>query len=139
MLSQTVSCINDVVLLGALSNDTSSKLFQKQMSYYKNIQHLRNERTTMKTRFIKNGQQMLRVDDERVFNIASSKIRHALKKPNNFEYAVISDYAKGVCDDIQSIIVENPNIKFCLTLKDLVSVFEAFAITPNESELNCCK
>lgn len=105
-------------------------------------------KTTLKTRIISQGQQVLRLDDEedtffkksqknKLFKILKNKIK-------NFDCIIISDYGKGVCDfDMIKNIIElsnNFNIPVFADPRKKNKNFgiykNSYCITPNMNELN---
>jgi rfaE bifunctional protein kinase chain/domain len=100
--------------------------------------------TTLKTRIVANGQQMVRFDKESRKPIPQSSTRKILQYVKSIENKigaiVISDYSKGVIsyDLIQGIkkIVRDANIYICLDPKQSdFSIYEGvYIVTPNHHE-----
>jgi D-beta-D-heptose 7-phosphate kinase/D-beta-D-heptose 1-phosphate adenosyltransferase len=70
----------------------------------------RGRTTTVKTRFIADGQQLLRVDRERVMPLPAALREELLKlvamSIEHYRLVIVSDYAKGVlCDGLASEII----------------------------------
>lgn len=83
--------------------------------------------TTVKTRYVSGGQQMMRVDNDNYCE--------PIEMPEywNFDAIIISDYNKGVCD---KIAVENLTIPCVVDTKSWLGKYKgAMVITPNLGEL----
>lgn len=132
------SLIDKVSLIGALAEDKEGKIFQDKIKQYHNIipYYLPNKLTTHKIRFSQNGHQIMRLDNEIVENISHTKIQTFLEHNEGSEFCIISDYAKGVCYDVEKVIQANPKIKFIIDPKGISfnKYAGAYIITPNEKE-----
>lgn len=128
----------EVVMLGAISDDQISQIFKHRIGLYNNIKpvYLKNTKTTLKSRYFSSGQQILRVDDETVCDIGFTLIQNCIQSISDLKYVIVSDYAKGVCSDIQCVIEHNPELKFIVDPKgdSFKKYTGAYILTPNELE-----
>lgn len=105
----------------------------------------KGRKTPLKTRFIADTQQLLRVDDENILNLSNEiadtlliSIERALSKAN---VVILSDYGKGTLTPYlcEKIIYEARKKKIPVLVDPKGSDFSkyknAFLITPNKSEL----
>jgi D-beta-D-heptose 7-phosphate kinase / D-beta-D-heptose 1-phosphate adenosyltransferase len=100
--------------------------------------------TTKKTRFINNGTQLLRLDNDSKelfgfpFNFLENKI---LKTLHSYDYIVISDYNKGVCSKsvIKAIIEKSNNLNIPVLIDPKGTSWDKYlnatGITPNKKEV----
>ena len=103
-----------------------------------------NRPTTVKTRVIADGHQIVRIDRETTFPISSITEQNILanlkERPLDFDVIVISDYAKGMCTPyLVSGIIEYANSKNVKVIvdpkgRDFSKYRNAFCITPNRLE-----
>lgn len=84
--------------------------------------------TTVKTRYVSGNQQLMRVDIDSKCN--------AMSLPDNwkeYDAIIISDYNKGICDDIDISMVDVPCV---VDTKSWMGNYPgAFVVTPNLGEL----
>ena len=98
---------HEVVLVGACGKDPAADALTHAMREYGITDYLITERdsqTTTKTRVIADRQQVTRIDEEKIkelFNKGKADIRNYIKKVlPKCEAIIVSDYAKGVVDDM---------------------------------------
>jgi rfaE bifunctional protein kinase chain/domain len=106
----------EVNIISVLGNDVNSKIINNLLHEFKIISSeivlSSNRKTTTKTRFLSSNQQLLRIDEEDIFNISEdeqTQILNSVKynienwKPN---VIIFEDYDKGVLNEtlITSII-----------------------------------
>ena len=101
--------------------------------------------TTLKTRFMSSGQQILRLDHEEKTPISPTQQKDLLTQLNrsdaHYDIIILSDYAKGMlppslCQDI-ILTAQKTDTKVIIDPKasDLSAYRGAYAITPNLKEL----
>ncbi len=139
----------DVCVSGVVGNDEAGSWLRKELALkgidVTNI--LSEDRTTsVKTRFATRGQQLLRVDHERIANISAicqEKIREYLKQMiGEVDAVILSDYSKGV---LSSGVFVSEMIALCNERHIVAAVdsksknIECFAnadfVKPNNTEL----
>lgn len=101
------------------------RLLNKELNIFSFLETYGN--TTVKTRYISNGQQLMRVDSDHFSN--------PLRFPdlNGFDAIIISDYNKGTC---QQLVVDNLSIPCVVDTKSWLGNYKgAFVVTPNLGEL----
>ena len=138
----------ETYLVSLLGDDTISKEVEKKLdkiSVDKNIVKDSNRPTIIKSRFIANNQQILRVDKEKIFPISKStekKIYECSKKEIlKASAVVISDYNKGLVTKniLKKIIVYSKKYKKPVIVDPKSLDFEKYKgatiITPNIKEL----
>jgi len=139
----------NVTLVGVMGDDAWGADLKKQIATSPNIDAQLivdlSRPTTVKTRFVANGQQMLRADremrsvfsdevEERILRQFSASLRHA-------DVVILSDYAKGVLSEhvTQEAIREARKYGKPLIVdpkaKDLRKYTGATVVKPNRSEL----
>lgn len=138
-----------VYVAGVIGADNIGKKLIKELSdrkiETKGIVVEKNRPTTLKTRIVAHGQQMVRFDKENRKPIPQSSINKILEyiksQRKKIGAIVISDYNKGVVSKelIQGIknIVEDSNIPICLDPKqNNFSIYKGVdVITPNHFEI----
>jgi len=138
----------ETYLVSLLGDDTISKEVEKKLDKIgvdKNIVKDSNRPTIIKSRFIANNQQILRVDKEKIFPISKStekKIYECSKKEIlKASAVVISDYNKGLVTKniLRKIIVYSKKYKKPVIVDPKSLDFEKYKgatiITPNIKEL----
>ncbi len=105
-----------------------------------------NRPTSLKTRYIAQNQQLLRVDHERSMAIESNIQQEILKKAKQFmkatKFLILSDYGKGVLtDDLTRDLMklaQDNNVTVIVDPKgkDFSKYAGAHIITPNKKELS---
>jgi rfaE bifunctional protein kinase chain/domain len=92
----------NVILCGVVGNDENAVIIEKILKDKKirsALIYSRDRKTTVKTRILSDGQQLLRVDREDIFFISESEEKIIIKKINSLlgqcDYILISDYNKG--------------------------------------------
>lgn len=96
----------NVTLLSVLGNDQSAQHLE-DLCHQQNISPIfvkeASRRTSLKTRFVANGQHLLRVDHEVIRAIAEDSITLLLNQVDaclgTADLVIISDYAKGVIEE----------------------------------------
>ena len=92
-----------VHLIGVCGNDTAASDLETEMRAHPAIQfdpvRIKGRATSLKTRYMASGQQILRVDDEITIDIDDRNAKNALTQAtaalDNADLMVISDYGKG--------------------------------------------
>ena len=105
-VARNISCFGSkCALLSIIGYDDASLKINELVLKEKNIRpkliKIKNFKTPVKTRYIKNSQHLLRVDDEQVnFKLEKKsiiKIKNlVLKNINNCDLVILSDYDKGI-------------------------------------------
>lgn len=124
----------------AVGDDNHGTQLQKLLGKEDNIEcylHVHNTKTTVKTRYISQGQQIVRVDEEDIFyhGTAPDDISH------DIDALIISDYQKGMIDlkDINFIIKDARSKAIPVIVDSKSDDFKGFrgatVITPNLGEL----
>lgn len=105
-------------------------------------------KTIVKSRILSQGQQVLRLDneDDIFFNTSQKKniFKNLMKKIENFDCVIVSDYGKGVCDLelIRNVIELSNRLNIPVFTdprkknKNFDIYRNSFCITPNMNELN---
>ena len=135
-------------LVSLLGNDTVSKEVEKKLDKIKvnkNIVKDSNRPTIIKSRFIANNQQILRVDKEKIVPISKSTEKkiyeYSKKEILKVDAVIISDYNKGLITKniLKKIISFSKNHKKPVILDPKSTDFEKYKgvtiITPNIKEL----
>ncbi len=143
-----VSLGANATLIGIIGKDEAGRNIKKICQSKKiNTQFIFNGTpTTHKTRFVAHGQQMLRLDDEKIINLSPSEIAQIKQiladKIPQFDSVIISDYGKGMvhheivawivklAKNHQKIVVADPKST------DFTKYFGVDYITPNRHELH---
>jgi D-beta-D-heptose 7-phosphate kinase/D-beta-D-heptose 1-phosphate adenosyltransferase len=86
----------DCLLLGRVGNDQRIKVLLDQMGINHCLIVDENLSTAIKTRFVTNNQQLLRVDDEKIMPLDPSQINQILGSIQGYDIFLIADYGKGV-------------------------------------------
>ena len=137
----------DVTIASLIGNDSNGEiikdLFRKYNINTELLFSTGNINTTKKTRFLSTGIQMLRLDEDSN-GLKKSDLdffqEKVLKKINNFDYIIISDYNKGICESsLVRAIIEAANIRNISTYvdpkgHDWGKYTKATCITPNTKE-----
>ena len=119
------------------------RLLRKNKANIENILFNNNANTTIKTRFLSQGTQLLRVDNDshgvRISdtNLLAQKIINDI---GNFDYIIISDYNKGVCSGaaLELILRETKKKNIPVYIDPKGSSWSKYStsscITPNKKE-----
>lgn len=139
-----------VSVLGKVGNDYSGAMLQDMINKKKIDKNLisveKSEVTIKKTRIINDKNQLIRIDDEQIYNMGElsnnlkRKIKSVIKKAS---LVIISDYGKGFCTkSICQFIIKysnKKNIKVIVdprkNFNDYEKYVDADFITPNLNEL----
>lgn len=101
---------------------------------------LKDEKTVIKTRYLSSGQQVVRVDEEKPFNIKSSRALFEKLKTNivSNDLLILSDYGKGSIGEVEKIIAwcNKKKIKVLIDPKgnNFLKYSNTFLLTPNRRE-----
>ena len=139
-----------VELIGLIGDDDNGKriidLIKKNKHIENNIVVDKNRPTTIKSRLISKGQQIIRIDKEEIFPVnpeITNKITESLKSDHSkYSCVVVSDYGKGfLADAFLSDIMnlcKKRNIKVLVDQKgkNFEKYRGAFLLTPNKKELS---
>ncbi len=90
--------------ISLIGNDTSGKIIKARLKKLKNIEYAllqdNNRKTTLKTRYIANGQQLFRTDEETVSSLDSALKKKVLQYFKLFikqsDIVIFSDYGKAL-------------------------------------------
>ena len=104
VLSNLISLGTDTIYLSLTGKDTNGNKIKKLLKKlnFKNYNLILDpsRKTTVKTRYISNSQQIIRVDEENPENISKNIENHLIKKLDTFiknrDVIIISDYNKGI-------------------------------------------
>ena len=137
-----INLTNEIRLTGAIGKDNNAANLVKILDEKKISHHLFADDkipTTTKTRIVSRNQQMIRLDREDTF-ISNEKSLAFFKNNFNQSFIIISDYAKGFCDDsfFKLLYDEKPQeTKVFIDPKgnNWSKYNGAFLIKPNLSEL----
>lgn len=138
------------IFMGVVGDDTYGG---EVITLFENLPHTRAEcvtekgrRTTVKTRFVSEGQQLMRCDEEDTFEIsfeARTCILDALKAHvNSVDLVILSDYSKGffspafVQEIIKIVTQHQKPILVDPKVKDYRCYRGASFVTPNAKELS---
>ncbi len=132
----------DVYLCGVVGNDREGELI-KDFLRKEGIKDLtvkdEKRRTTLKTRIVSMSQQLIRIDREEVSYIRDDVLKTLIDYLNSydFEYVIVSDYAKGVIVDELTSAIRNKGVMWSVDPKPKNMRFYGGAtlITPNEKEV----
>ncbi len=132
-----------VNLYGAIGDDREANIIE-QLSIEKNIptHFFRSESipTTTKTRIISRNQQMMRIDKEAPFVHDPKSLGFYKKHFSDYDFIVVSDYAKGFCsDDLFELLFTNKK-EACKIMvdpkgKNWEKYNGAYLVKPNIAEL----
>lgn len=139
-----------VELIGLIGDDDNGKriinLIKKNKHIENNIVIDKNRPTTIKSRLISKGQQIIRIDKEEIFPVnpeITIKITESLKSDHSkYSCVVVSDYGKGFLTDafLSDImnLCKKRNIKVLVDPKgkNFKKYRGAFLLTPNKKELS---
>lgn len=145
-----ISLGGEVDMVGIIGQDQAGYDFSAQLAQLDKVSSYvicDNARpTTVKTRFIANGQQILRVDNETSLPVSAdieTQIISCLKSAiSSCKAIVLSDYAKGVltADVIKTAITEAQKLGKPLLVdpkgRDFSRYRGAYILTPNRKELS---
>jgi rfaE bifunctional protein kinase chain/domain len=150
VLNNLINLGASVSVLGKVGNDYSGTILQDMINKKKINKNLisieKNEVTIKKTRVINDKNQLIRIDDEQIYNIGElsnnlkRKIKSVIKKSS---LVIISDYGKGFCTkNICQFIIKysnKKNIKVIVDPRKNFNDYEKYVnadfITPNLNEL----
>jgi D-beta-D-heptose 7-phosphate kinase/D-beta-D-heptose 1-phosphate adenosyltransferase len=138
-----------VDVIGIVGDDDAGKSVSNQFAALSRVQtHLltdRNRPTTLKVRYVADGQQMLRADQEVTQAISADLeqqiLHHVRAALVNCKVVILSDYAKGVLTaKLVEEIINLAHTKGCKVLidpkgRDFGRYRGAFMLTPNRKEL----
>lgn len=136
-------------LVGVVGNDANGReleyLADRESGLDGKFLTLMDRPTTVKSRYIANGQQLLRTDEEIVEPLGQTTIEKLLENVklfvNDCDVVLISDYAKGVFDDttLQKIIALGKTAGKPILVDpkrdDFTFYSDATVLTPNRIEL----
>ncbi len=136
----------EVFFIGLVGNDYVAKIIDEHLSKLKNVKYILVEnkfmKTPLKTRFVAQGQHLLRVDDEatnceipkQIFEKAYSYFQDNLRDSNCI---ILSDYNKGfLTEDFCQKIIQHSKAKVLIDPKGVnyKKYQGAYAIKPNLKE-----
>ena len=158
VFSNLVSLDVNTTLLSVLGNDSTAshiKKILKSEKKSKNFIFTEKKISSSKTRFLVNGQQLIRVDEETSNEISSAAVKFLLSHFKNqikkHNIVIISDYNKGIFTKslLKEIIALSKEYKIPVIVdpknKDFSFYEKCTLITPNQLEtsqvtnLNCNK
>ena len=148
VLSNLISLGTDTIYLSLTGKDTNGNKIKKLLKKlnFKNYNLILDpsRKTTVKTRYISNSQQIIRVDEENPENISKNIENHLIKKLDTFiknrDVIIISDYNKGIITKrvCEYIINKGNSLKIPIIIdpknKNFNIYRNATLITPNQSE-----
>lgn len=137
-----INLTNDINLIGAIGKDNNAKNLKKILEERMIKHHLYSDEkipTTTKTRVVSRNQQMIRLDREDTFISTNDSLKFFINDFDN-AFIIISDYAKGFCDDLFfKMLFNQKSIDTKVFIDPKGSNWEkyngAFLIKPNLSEL----
>jgi len=137
----------ETTFIGITGNDTNSTILSKLLSDNKISTHLINDdkrTTTIKTRVVSQGRQLLRVDDEDTLAVKDDILTEVIEAVTtiiyNVDVVVLSDYNKGMFNNNLAKVIINKcrlsNIPVFVDPKglDWHRYYGATCITPNVGE-----
>ena len=132
------------IIGNGLNGDKVKGLFEDIKVFTEYIIQATTINTTTKTRFISNGNQLLRLDNDSIgldnYDINSFK-KNLLTYLNTFDCIIISDYNKGVCSEslVQKIIIEAKKLGVAVFIDPKGSSWKMYTngtcLTPNTEEV----
>lgn len=144
----SVNLGSDVFAAGIIGNDLNGSIIKKLLIKHnistKFISTVSKINTTIKTRYLSAGSQLLRLDYDSEWPIESNyySFEQKIKKEiDKFDYIIISDYDKGVCSDllVKNIIKKalecNIQVYVDPKGKNWNKYSNASCITPNTKEV----
>tara|TARA_Y100001936_G_C16058983_1_gene662962 strand:+ start:214 stop:1650 length:1437 start_codon:yes stop_codon:yes gene_type:complete len=148
VLSNLVSLGTDAFYLSLIGNDNNGVRIKKLLKKlnFKNYKLILDptRKTTVKTRYISNSQQIIRIDEENTENIVGKIENELIRKIDTFikkkDVVIISDYNKGVITKrVSEYIIKKANsLKIPVIIdpkkKDFNIYKNATLITPNQLE-----
>ena len=158
VLSNLVALGVQTTYLTVVGKDHSTKKINKLLKglSLRNKPYLfqeNNRKTTTKTRYLSNNQQIIRIDEEKLENILKKTENEIIKKVRLFlkgkDVMIISDYNKGLVTNklCQFLIKEAKSLKIPIIVDPKNNDFNIYRnatiITPNQleaskvSQLNC--
>ncbi len=137
-------------LIASLGNDDAAveinELIDKLPMVSSDLKICNDRPTSVKNRYMANGQQLLRVDNERIApldkNIADDIIKISIKALDNSDILILSDYGKAVLsnDVIHQLIMAANARKIPVIIDPKGSDYNKYRgadlITPNKHELS---
>ena len=105
------------------------KILENEGIVTKNIKKIKNHITTLKQRIYSNGEQVVRIDKEKIKDFKLNFKKMSLEK---YDACIISDYNKGV---IQSVDIKTNLLIVDPKKEDFSKYIGANIITPNLNEL----
>lgn len=126
----------DCLLLGRVGKDKRIEVLLDQKGINHSLIVDADSPTALKTRFVANNQQLLRVDEEKILSLSPSQINLIVHNILGYDLFIIADYGKGVITqglmdslrDMGKMIIVDPKV---LTRELFGGVF---LIKPNLAE-----
>ncbi|MDB9972224.1 PfkB family carbohydrate kinase [Alphaproteobacteria bacterium] len=135
--------------ISIIGNDTAGKTLKKNIEKLKNVEYAllidKNRKTTCKTRYMSDGQQLFRADDETIDPLDQTMKKKIFKYFQLFikqtDVIIFSDYGKGVFLDnafcqklIKAALKKNKKIFVDPKGNNFEKYKGVFFITPNSKE-----
>jgi D-beta-D-heptose 7-phosphate kinase / D-beta-D-heptose 1-phosphate adenosyltransferase len=128
-------------LIGKVGVDNDSKLIinlLKEKNINNQLIYSENYNTISKTRVLSSGQQIVRIDNEKIEELSDNEVNEIKKylEVNKFDIVIVSDYNKGFVNIDIIDFLKNLKIKIIVDPKpENISVFKGVhSITPNYKE-----
>lgn len=144
VVSNLGSFLATPIIVSAVGNDQSGQKIKERVGAEHQCFFVTSPKTSLKTRYVTNGQQLLRVDDEMICPITpdqvSEIINYVQHKITSVHVIILSDYGKGVLtpDLCHAVIkmAQQHNVKVIVDPKgsDYEKYTGATFITPNLKE-----
>ena len=135
-----VSLGKSVNLFGIIGKDIEGKLIKKLIKQNKINFHSRISKlgSILKTRYISNNSQLLRVDRENKYNHFTSRLLFNNLKKDKSKIIIFSDYDKGTLSVMSDYIKKNNDKIFLVDPKstNFTKYSGSFVITPNLKEIS---
>jgi len=133
---------SSVSIFSCVGNDSASARLQNLLDVHniKSDFHYTSSQTTIKTRVMAAGQQLLRIDNEKECSQgdAEALIEKVIPQVKSTRVIVISDYAKGTVRDISNVVKLATKYSIPVIVdpksKDLNIYRSCYLITPNLKE-----
>ncbi len=140
----------NITIFGQVGKDTTGKVMLNELKKQKKVKNylqvLSKIKTIKKTRIINKNQQIVRIDDEKIYNFTKlsknfkNKIENEISKSS---LIIVSDYGKGFCSkELCKFVINNANMKNKCVIVDPRKNFNDYDkyknsdfITPNLNEL----
>lgn len=100
VVNNLTSFLVEPVAVSAIGNDVSGHKVKEMMRTHGDAFFVKAPKTSLKTRYVSNGQQLLRVDDEMISEISAVQAQeitdYVKQEISSVNAIILSDYGKGV-------------------------------------------